>query len=74
MVSDSAGSLHYAVAEMGGFVRHSELTADQRRHMYMQERGNMVAASTMGQQQYLKLIRQQNHGFAVGQDTNVRME
>ena len=74
MVSDSADSLHYDVVEMGGCVRHSELTADQRRHMYVQERGNMVAANTMGQQRYLQVIREQNHGFAVGQDTDVRLE
>ena len=40
----------------------------------MQERGNMVAANTMGQQRYLQVIREQNHGFAVGQDTDVRLE
>ena len=74
MVSDGTDSLHYAVVEMGGYVRHSELTAEQRSHMYMQERGSMVAASAMGQQRYLQVIRQQSHGFVIGQDTDVRME
>jgi len=74
MISDGTDAIHYAVVEMGGYVRMSELTAEKRRHMYVQERGNMVAANTVGQQQYLQVIRQQNHGFAVGQDTDVRME
>ena len=51
-----------------------ELSADQRRHMYTQKRGNMAAANVMGQQRYLQTIRQQNHGFSVGQDTNVRTD
>jgi hypothetical protein len=74
MISDGTDAIHYAVVEMGGYVSMSELTAEKRRHMYVQERGNMVAANTVGQQQYLQVIRQQNHGFAVGQDTDVRME
>ena len=36
MVSDGTDSLHYAVVEMGGYVRHSDLTAQQRSHMYVQ--------------------------------------
>ena len=67
-------AIHCAVVGMGGYVRMSELTAEQRSRMYVQERANMVAANTVGQQQYLQVIRQQNHGFAVGQDTDVRME
>ena len=74
MVPDGTDAIHCAVVEMGGYVRMSELSADQRRHMYVQERGHMVAANAMGQQRYLQVIRQQNHGFAVGQDTDVRME
>ena len=38
MVSDGADAIHYAVVEMGGYVRMSELSADQRRHMYTHER------------------------------------
>ena len=74
MVSDGTDSLHYAVVEMGRYVSHSDLTAEQRSHMYMQERGNMVAANAMGQQRYLQVIRQQSHGFAMGQDTDAGME
>jgi hypothetical protein len=59
---------------MGRYVSHSDLSAEQRSHMYMQERGNMVAANAMGQQRYLQVIRQQSHGFAMGQDTDAGME
>ena len=48
MISDGTDAIHYAVVEMGGYVRMSELTAEKRRHMYVQERGNMVAANTVG--------------------------
>ena len=71
MVSDGTDALHYALVEMGGYVRHSDLTAQQRSHMYMQERGNIVAANAMGQQRYLQVIRQQSHGFAIGEDTDM---
>ena len=37
----------------------------------MQERGNIVAANAMGQQRYLQVIRQQSHGFAIGEDTDM---
>jgi hypothetical protein len=74
MVSDGIDAIHYALVEMGGYVRMSELSANQRRHMYTQERGSMVTANVMGQQRYLQTIRQQNHGFSVGQDTDVRMD
>ena len=74
MVSDGTDSLHYAVVEMGGYVRHSDLTAQQRSHMYTQERGNLLAANALGQQRYLQVIRQQSRGFAIGEDTDMRME
>ena len=74
MISDGTDAIHYAVLEMGGYMRMSELSAEQQRHMYVQETENMVAANSMGQQRYLQVIRQQNHGFAVGQDADVRME
>jgi hypothetical protein len=73
MVSDGTDSLHYAVVELGGYVRHSDLTAQQRSHMYTQERGNMVAANAMGQQRYLQVIRQQSRGFAIGEDTDMEV-
>ena len=38
MVSNGADTIHYAVVEMGGYVRMSELSADQWRHMYTHER------------------------------------
>ena len=50
MVSDGIDAIHYALVEMGGYVRMSELSANQRRHMYTQERGSMVTANVMGQQ------------------------
>ena len=74
MVSDGTDSLHYAVVEMGGYVRHPDLTGQQRSHMYTQERGNLLAANVMGQQRYLQVIREQSRGFAIGEDTDMRME
>jgi hypothetical protein len=47
MVSDGTDAIHYAVVEMGGYVRMTELNPEQRRHMYTQERGNLVAANVI---------------------------
>ena len=76
MLSDSVDSIHYGLVELGGFTRHSELSAAERRHMYAQEQGNLVAARTMGSQRYLYLqvVRQSNRGVAGGEDTDERME
>ena len=73
MVSDGTDAIHYGLVEMGGFVRMTELTPAQRRHMYTQERGNMLTARVMGQQRFLHTIRQQNQGIADGQDTDANM-
>ena len=73
MVSDGTDAIHYAVVEMGGYVRMTELNPEQRRHMYTKERGNLVAANVMGQQRCLQ-TRQQNCGDAAGQDANARVE
>ena len=71
MVSDGTDAIHYGLVEMGGYVRLTELSPDQRRHMCTQERGNMLASRVMGQHRFLQTIRQQNQGFATGQDTDV---
>ena len=76
MVSDGTDAIHYAVVEMGGYVRMTELSPEQRHYMYTmyaQERRNLVAANVMGQQRCLQ-TRQQNCGDAAGQDANARVE
>ena len=76
MVSDGTDAIHYAVVEMGGYVRMTELSLEQRHYMYTmytQERRNLVAANVMGQQRFLQ-TRQQDRGYAAGQDANVRLE
>ena len=50
------------------------MSLEQRRHIYTQERKNLVAANVMGQQRYLQTIRQQKRGYAAGQDADVRTE
>ena len=60
--------------ELGGFTRHSDLIPDQRRHMYAQERGNLIASRTMGSQRYLNVIRQSNQGIAGGEDTDEHIQ
>ena len=52
----------------------TEMTAAQRRHMYQQEAGNLVASRVMGQQRFLQVVRHQNQGIAAGQDTDETME
>eukprot|EP00435_Cladocopium_sp_Y103_P043064 s596_g12.t1 len=73
-LSDRQDSLHYGLVELGGFVRTNELSPPQRRHMYNQERGNMMAMQTMGASQYLRTVRSQARGFARGgEDTDAAM-
>ena len=74
MVSDGTDAIHFGLVKMGGYVRLTELNPDQRRHMYTQERGNMLASRVMSQQRFLQTIRQQNQGLAAGQDTDVDAE
>eukprot|EP00435_Cladocopium_sp_Y103_P011431 s2868_g3.t1 len=70
-LSDRQDGLHYGLIELGGFVRTNEISPPQRRHMYNQERGNMMARQTMGASQYLRTVRQQSQGYAThGEDTD----
>ena len=39
MVSDRQDGLHFAIIEIGGFVRYHDLTARERSSMFTQERG-----------------------------------
>ena len=55
MLSDMVDSIHFRLVEMGGYARLSELSPEQRRHMYTQERGNLSASRTMGQQKFLQV-------------------
>jgi len=74
MVSDTTDGVHYASIQMGGFVSTTELTPAQRRHMYQQESGNLIASRVMGQQRFLQVVRHQNQGSTAGQDTDETME
>ena len=74
MVNDTTDGVHFALVQMGGFVNLTEMTADQRRHMYQQEAGNLLASRVMGQQRFLQVVRHQNQGIAAGQDTDETME
>ena len=69
-VSDGQDGLHFGLVGLGGYVRTHEITPAQRRHMYVQERGNLVARTTMGASQYFRTIRQQSRGYAHGEDTD----
>ena len=66
MVSDGTDAIHYAVVDMGGYVRMTELNPEQRRHMYTQEGGNLVGANvirnTIGRQSGSRIVR----GYSVG--------
>ena len=73
-LSDRQDGLHFGLVEVGGYVRTHELTAAQRRHMYTQERGNLVARTTMGTSQYLRTIRTQSRGYTHGEDTDPPVE
>ena len=42
MLSDTIDSTVYGLVGRGGFTRHSDLSPDERRHMYAQERGNWL--------------------------------
>ena len=71
MVSDRQDGLHFAIIEIGGFVRYHDLTARERSSMFTQERGNMMALNTMGASQYLRAIRAQSRAFVRGgEDTD----
>lgn len=47
MVSDTADGVHYGLIQMGGFLSTIELTPAQRRHMYQQKSGNLIASRVM---------------------------
>ena len=61
-LTDYAGSLQYGLVEIGGFRRFNELTPGQNRHMYTQERANMVSYNLMGGPRYLRLVSQHSTG------------
>ena len=69
--SDRQDGLHFGLVELGGYVRTRDITPAQRRHMYVQERGNILARATMGASQYLRTIRTQSRGYAQGEDTDI---
>ena len=71
MVSDSAEQVHYGMVELGGFTPVRSLDANDRRHMFEQERANLVARRVMGTDRYLATVRQQNQGTARGDDTDM---
>jgi len=73
-LSDRQDGLHFGLVEVGGYVRTHDLTPAQRRHMYTQERGNLVARTTMGTSQYLRTIRAQSRGYTHGEDTDPPVE
>jgi len=53
---------------LGGYCNNSELTSQQRQHMYNVERANLVAARTMGANRFMATVLQQNRGSAAGGD------
>ena len=61
-LTDYASSLQYGLVEIGGFRRFNELTPGQNRHMYTQERANMVSYNIMGGPRYLRLVSQHSTG------------
>ena len=71
ILSDQADSLHYGLVMLGGYTIHSELTPDQRQHMFTIERANLVAARTMGANRYMSTVMQQSRGVAYGDDTDM---
>ena len=42
MLEEYLDGLHFGLVEQGGFVRHNQLSGDQRSHMLTQERANLV--------------------------------
>ena len=42
MMEDSIDTVRFGLVEMGGFVRHSVLSREQRNHMMIQERASML--------------------------------
>ena len=70
-LSDRQDGLHFGLVDLGGYVRTRDITPAQRRHMYVQERGNILARTTMGASQYLRTIRTQSRSYAQGEDTDI---
>jgi len=46
-LSDRQDGLHFALVEVGGYVRTHDLTPAQRRHMYTQEVATQLADETL---------------------------
>ena len=57
MLCDSIESVQWGVIHLGGYTYFETLTPQQRARMYAVERGNLIAARTMGMQQYLNTIQ-----------------
>eukprot|EP00435_Cladocopium_sp_Y103_P071291 s334_g37.t1 len=74
VVQDSSEMVHFGLVQMGGFTPYFALTPDHRRHMYEIECGNFVAYRTMGGERYMNIVRHQNRGIAVGEDTDMIQE
>ena len=71
MDHDYIMGLHYAVVEAGGFVRFPMgVEAPYLVSMGVQERGNLLAHSTMGAASYMELVRQRSRA-APGEATDV---
>ena len=71
MLSDSTEQIHFGLVQVGGYTPFRALEANDRRHMYEVERGNLVARRVMGTDRYLATVRHQNQGVAQGEDTDM---
>ena len=71
MLSDSTEQIHFGLVQVGGYTPFRALEANDRRHMYEVERGNLVARRVMGTDRYLATVRHQNQGVAQGDDTDM---
>ena len=74
MLCDSIEIVQWGVIHLGGYTYFETLTPEQRARMYSVERGNLIAARTMGMQQYLNTIRQANRGVDLAaEDTEMAL-
>ena len=72
MALDYVTGVHFAVVELGGFVRHLHgLTEEQWNRLQVEERGNLVSCNVMGSARYLTLARQRVT-YEAGNDTDER--
>ena len=74
MALDYATGVHFAVVELGGFVRYLHgLTEEQWNRLQVEERGNVVSCNVMGSSRYLNLVRQRVR-HETGVDTDERTD